>query len=65
MVSIEKSAVILMHLPLYVVCLFSLTAFNILSLFSVFVVLMIIYHVVVLFGQISLVSWQLPVAKWA
>jgi hypothetical protein len=38
-----------MGLPLYVICFFSLTAFNILSLFSVLVVLMIIYHGVVLF----------------
>jgi hypothetical protein len=41
--------VILMGLPLYVICVFSLTAFNILSLFSVLVVLMIICHGVVLF----------------
>jgi hypothetical protein len=41
--------VILMDLPLYVICFFSLTAFNILSLHSVFVVLMIILCGVVLF----------------
>jgi hypothetical protein len=41
-VSIEKSAVILMGLPLYVICFFSLTAFNTLLLFSVLIVLMII-----------------------
>jgi hypothetical protein len=39
-VSIQKSAVILMGFPLYVICFFSFTAFNILSLFSVLVVLM-------------------------
>jgi hypothetical protein len=41
--------VILMGLPLYVICFFSLTAFNILSLVSELVVLMIICHRVVLF----------------
>jgi hypothetical protein len=40
--------VILMSLPLYVICFFSLTAFNILSLVSVLVVLMIICHGVIL-----------------
>jgi hypothetical protein len=39
-VSVEKSAVILMGLPFYVICFFSLTAFNILSQVSVLVVLM-------------------------
>jgi hypothetical protein len=34
-VSIEKTAVILMGLPLYVIVFFSLTGFNVLSLFSV------------------------------
>jgi hypothetical protein len=48
-VSIEKSAVILMGLSLYVVCFFSLIAFSILSLYSVLVVLMIICHGLVLF----------------
>jgi hypothetical protein len=43
-VSVEKSAVILMGLPLYFVCFFSLTAFNILYVFFVSVVLMMIYH---------------------
>jgi hypothetical protein len=38
-----------MGLPLYVICFFSLTAFNILSLVSVLVVLVIICHGVVLF----------------
>jgi hypothetical protein len=47
-VSVEKSAVILMGLPLYIICFFSLTAFNILSLLSVLVVLMITCHGVVL-----------------
>jgi hypothetical protein len=41
--------VIFMGLPLYVICLFFLRTFNILSLFSVLVVLMIICHGVVLF----------------
>jgi hypothetical protein len=41
--------VILMGLPLYVICFFSLAAFNILSLFSVLIVLMIMCHRVVLF----------------
>jgi hypothetical protein len=36
--------VILMGLSFYVICFFSLTAFNILFLFSVLVVLMIICH---------------------
>jgi hypothetical protein len=48
-VSVEKSAVILMGLPLYVIYFFSLTAFNILSLVSELVVLMMMYHGVVLF----------------
>ena len=41
MVSGEKSGVILIGLPLYVTWPFSLTAFNILSLFSTFGVLII------------------------
>jgi hypothetical protein len=48
-VSVEKSAVVLMGLPLYVICFFSLMGFSILSLLSVPVVLMIICHEVVLF----------------
>jgi hypothetical protein len=40
-VSCKKSGVILIGLQLYVTCPFSLTAFNILSLFSAFVVLII------------------------
>jgi hypothetical protein len=48
-VSVKKSAVILMGLPLHVICFFSLTAFNIFSLVSVLVVLMIMCHRVVLF----------------
>jgi len=40
-VSGEKSGVILIGLPLYVTCPFSLTAFNILSLFCTFGVLTI------------------------
>jgi hypothetical protein len=41
--------VILMGLPLYFICFFSLTAFNILSLVSVLIVLMIICRGLVLF----------------
>jgi hypothetical protein len=41
--------VILMGLPLHVICFFSLIAFNILSLLSVLIVLMIICHGIVLF----------------
>jgi hypothetical protein len=41
-VSGEKSDVILIGLPFYVTCLFSLTTFNILSLFNAFGVLIII-----------------------
>jgi hypothetical protein len=40
-VSLEKSGVILIGLPLCVSCPFSLVAFNILSLFCVFSVLII------------------------
>jgi hypothetical protein len=47
-ISVEKSAVILMGLPLFVICFFYLTAFSILSLVSVVVVLMIICRRVVL-----------------
>jgi hypothetical protein len=49
LLAFKVSAVILMDLPLYVICFFSLTVFNILSLFSVLFVLMIICHGVVLF----------------
>ena len=41
-VSSKKSGIILIGLPLYFTCSFSLTAFNILSLFSAFVVLSIL-----------------------
>jgi hypothetical protein len=61
-VSVEKSAVILLDLPLYVICFFSLTGFNILSLFSVLVVLMIICNGGVLFWS-SL--FCCPVPEWA
>ena len=40
----EKSGLILIGLPLYVTSPFSLTAFNFLSLFSAFVVLIIMCH---------------------
>jgi hypothetical protein len=45
-VSVEKSAVTLMAFPLYVIWFFCLTAFSILSLFSVLVVLIIRRRVV-------------------
>jgi hypothetical protein len=41
-VSVEKTDVILISLPLYVTWPFSLTAFNILSLFCAFSILIII-----------------------
>jgi hypothetical protein len=47
--SIEKFAVILVSLPLYIICFFFLTACSSLSLFSVLVVLMIICCGVALF----------------
>ena len=43
-VSVEKSGEILIGLPLYVTWPSSLTAFNILSLFSAFVVLIIMFQ---------------------
>jgi hypothetical protein len=49
--SVEKSSVILMDLPLYVIGFFSLTAFDILSLVSVLFVLMITCCGVVLFSS--------------
>jgi hypothetical protein len=64
-IPVEKSEVILMSLPLHVICFFSLTTFNILSLFSVFVVLMMICQGQFYFGQVSLGSWRLPVPEWA
>jgi hypothetical protein len=58
--------VILMGLPLYVIWFFSLTAFNIFSLVSVLVVLMIICHGdSCIFVKSCLVSWRLSVPKWA
>jgi hypothetical protein len=48
-ISVEKSTVILIGLPLHFIYFFSLIAFNILSLFSVLIVLMIICHGLVLF----------------
>jgi hypothetical protein len=48
-VSAEKHAIILMGLPLYIICFFSLTVFNIHSLFSVLVVFMMMCHREVLF----------------
>jgi hypothetical protein len=60
-VSVEKSAVILMGLPLSVTCFFSLIAFNIFCLFSVLVVLMIICHGVVLFWSCLFGVMEVPV----
>jgi hypothetical protein len=55
-----------MGLLLYIICFLSLTAFNILSLFSVVVVLMIMCVVgMFYFGQVCLVFWRLPVLEWA
>jgi hypothetical protein len=54
-----------MGLPLYSICVFSLTAINILSLFFVLVVLMIICIGMFYFGEVCLVSWRLPVPEWA
>jgi uncharacterized Tic20 family protein len=41
-VSVEKSAVIVVALPLYIIWFFSITAFSILSLFFVVIVLAIV-----------------------
>ena len=59
--SIEKSAVILMGIPLCVICFFSLTAFNICSLCLIFVNLInmglgVFYLGFILFGTLW-VSW--------
>jgi hypothetical protein len=64
-VSVEKSGVILMGLPLYVICFFSLTAFSILSLFSMLVVLMIICCGEVLLWSSLFDVCRLPVPEWA
>jgi hypothetical protein len=63
-VSVEKFAVILMGLPFSVICFFSLVALNILSLFSMLVVLMIICCGAFFFGQICLVSQRIPEPEW-
>ena len=60
-VSIERSAVILMGIPLYVICCFSLAAFNICSLCLIFVNLINmclgVFHLrFILFGSLG-VSW--------
>jgi hypothetical protein len=47
----------------FVCCFFSLTAFNILSLFSM-LVLMTICHGVVLFWSSLFGVWRLPVPEW-
>jgi hypothetical protein len=60
-VSVEKSAVILMDSLLYAIhFLFSLTAFNILSLFSVMDILTIIYHGDILFWSRQFVVLEAP-----
>ena len=51
-VTVEKSADSLMGVPLYVICHFSLVAFNILSLSLTFVSLVIMHLVVFLLGFI-------------
>jgi hypothetical protein len=61
---VEKSDFILTGLPLYIF-FFSLTTFNILSLFSVLVVLMIICHEQVVFWSSLFVSWRLPLPECA
>lgn len=43
LISFEKSVVLLMGFPLYVICVLSLTAFNTLSLFYILGVLTVIY----------------------
>ena len=48
----EKSADNLMGVPLYIICCFSLVAFNILSLYVIFVILITMHLGVFLFGFI-------------
>jgi hypothetical protein len=54
----------LLGLALYVIWFFSLTAFNILSLFYVLIVLIIMYFGEVLFWSCLLVTWKLPIPEW-
>jgi hypothetical protein len=54
-----------MGLPFYVICFFSLTVFNILSLFLVLVVLMIICCGEVLFWSSLFGVLEAPVPEWA
>jgi hypothetical protein len=61
--SVEKSAVILMGLPLYVIYFFSLVACNIPSV--VLTTIICCGEVGVCFGQVYLLSWRLPVPEWA
>ena len=51
-VSVERLSVILMGIPLYVICHFSLVAFKILSLCLIFIGLLNMYLGVFLFGFI-------------
>ena len=64
-VSGEKSGIILIGLPLYVACSFFLTAFNILSLFSAFVVLIIMCREEFLSVPVYLEFCRLLVCSWA
>jgi hypothetical protein len=65
-VSSEKSGVIMIGLPLYVTYSFSLTTFNILSLFSAFGFLIILCDWIHFFSDtIYLVFCRLHVCSWA
>jgi hypothetical protein len=61
----ENSGIILLGLPLYVTWTFSLTAFNILCLFSAFVVLIIMCWEKFLSGPVYLEFCRLLVCSWA
>jgi hypothetical protein len=63
-VSGEKSGVILIGLPLYVTQPFSLTAFNNLSLFCAFGVLIIMYQEEFFSGPVYLEFCKLLVCLW-
>jgi hypothetical protein len=64
-VSGEKSGVILIGLPLYVTSHFPLTAFKILSLFSAFVVLIIMCWEDFFSGPVYLELCRFLVCSWA
>ena len=61
----QKSGVILIGLPFYVTLPFSLTAFSILSLFSAFVVLIIMCQRNFFSGPVYLEFCRLLVCSWA